>query len=604
MGLRSALASLTRSAADDRLAAAWADAASPVVATPFGPGSGSDQPPGHAPPIDWTTEGMPPSPTHFNYTPDYSGHTFKAQAAPIGFEGWGLQRIRSAIAMHRLGIFWESSLLMVSLLGFAPVLAALGQAVAPIADLDRYIRLGSTGASGKRPVGPLAKYLRDYLEEALVPRAGLLPSPYLEPSLWITMMIYMRMMGFCVLQHVDGEPDPETEVRPRYTRVFPPWAVKYERTLGKWYAYTSEGVVEIKNDGKFTLVCDEQEPHFTGAIVAISEEVLSGRLIQQLRNSWFFKYGNPKWVAIMPEKVATMGPAGDAFFAALQTITGPDGIGALPYGSTFKTEGLDSKASDSFGAGLQSVILHIAMVIVGGTGTGIDGSESTGEGYYKPQKGGGWTVLDHFIRRPLKCIVRAINGYHIAPHLDINWGNEIAAAKRAGTWSNPSFDIPFPRPEAEAQMQALGARYKLALEIVGMAYDDDIAVTAEFLDALSKRLELDPPLTLGSIQGARILAWHVEQKAVAIDELRKTLGQDPLPNGAGSVERLAEERLAGKDKAGAKASQGDPLIDGKPDTVPEDAEPAAAGGGGGGDATGGDVGGSRKDGEPGGHQGS
>lgn len=553
--------------ANRRLAAAWADAASPVVAMPFGPGSGSGQPPGHAPPIDWTREGMEPSPQTFAYSADYSGHTYKAQTAPIGFEGWGLSRVRGAISMHRLGIFWESSLLMVSLLGFAPVLAALAQAVAPIADLDRYIRGGEKG---------LAKFIREHLEEALVPRAGLLPSPYLEPSLWITMMIYMRMMGFCVLQHVDGEPDPETEIRPRYTRVFPPWAVKYERTIGKWYAYTSEGVVEIKNDGKFTLVADEQEPHFTGAIVAISEEVLSGRLIQQLRSSWFFKYGNPKWVATLPEKVATMSDAGNAFFAALQTITGPDGVGALPYGSTFSTVGLDSKASTSFGSGLQSVILHIAMVLVGSGGTGIDGSETgEGGGTYKPQKGGQWAVRDDLIRRPLKCIIRSINGYHIAPHLDINWGAQIAAAKRAGTWVYPSLDIPFPRPEAETRMAALAGRYKLALEIVKMAYDDGLAVTAAWLAALSERLELDPPLTLGAVQGARILAWHVTEKIVAPDLVLASLGLDPLPDGAGSVKRLAEERLAGKDKAGAKASQGDPLIDGKPDTVPSDAEPAA-----------------------------
>lgn len=572
--------------ANRRLAEAWAKAGNPVVAMPFGPGTGSGQPPGHAPPIDWTREGMEPSPQNFTYSKDYSGHTYKAQTAPIGFEGWGLQRVRGAIAMHRLGIFWESSLLMVSLMGFAPVLAALAQAVAPIADLDRYIRGGEKG---------LAKFIREHLEEALVPRAGLLPSPYLEPPLWITMMIYMRMMGFCVLQHVDGEPDPETEIRPRYTRVFPPWAVKYERTIGKWYAYTSEGVVEIKNDGKFTLVADEQEPHFTGAIVAISEEVLSGRLIQQLRNSWFFKYGNPKLLLTMPEKVATMSDAGAAFYAAALTITGPDGVGILPYGSTASFAGLDSKAASSFGQGLQSVILHIAMVLVGGTGTGINGGEEQGEGY-KPAKGGQWEVKDHLVRRPLKNIIRAINGYHIKPHLDINWGAQIASAKRAGTWVYPSLDIPFPRPEAETRMAALGGRYKLALEIVKMAYEDNIAVTAEFLAALSERLELDPPLTLGSIQGGRILAWHVAEKIVAPDQVLAGLGLPALPAGAGSVERLAEERLAGKDKSGAKASQGDPLIDGKPDTVPEDAEPAETGGSAGGGATG-------QDDESGGHEG-
>jgi len=530
------------------------------------PFSSGIQGPARTPGIDWTGQGMPPHQGPFQFHPGYSDHTYQPGGAPVGFEGWTLPRIRAAVASHSIGIFWESSLLMVTLLRFAPVLAALMQAIAPIFDLDRYIRGGERG---------LAKLVRDELEEMLVPRAGLVPSPYLPPTLWGTMMILIRMMGFVVLQHVDGEPDPDTGVRPRYTRIWPPWAVQYERTIGKWYAYTQEDLVEIKNDGKFTLVCDTLEPHLNdSALVAISEEVMSGRLIQQLRNSWFTKYGTPKLVGKMPEKVALNSPQGIAFVNALRTIVGPDGIGAIPYGAEVEFKGLDSKAADSFGAGLQSVVLHIAMVLVGGTGTGIDGKEDGGEGVYKPQKGGQWTVLHDRVARPLKAIVRSVNGGHIAPFCDINYYDAIIGAQRAGTWVYPTLDIPLPKPDQEERIQAFGARYKLALEIVAMAYEDDILITQEWLDRLSDRLELDPRLVLGSLPGVRYEQWHVQYKLVAVDEVRESLKLPALPDGAGSTDRLAQERLSGKDEVGKKASQGDPLIDGKPDTVPNDAEPA------------------------------
>lgn len=570
-GLLDRLLSLFRSPADRALdaasAAAFGSAAQPgtALALPF---SGGMQAPTQAPAIDWTGEGM--APHGGTAPPGYLTHTYKSGGAPVGFEGWSLPRVRSAIALHRLGIFWESSLLMIALLGFAPVLAALQQAIAPIFDLDRYIRGGEKG---------LARDVRQDLEDALVPRAGLLPSPYLPPTLWGTMMIYLRMMGFCVLQHVDGDPDEETGIRPRYTRIWPPWAVKYERTIGKWFAYTTETMIEIANDGHFTLVCDTLEPHLTdAAIVAIGEEVLSGRLIQQLRNTWFFRYGNPKLVGVMPEKVATNSAAGQAFFASVQTIVGPDGVGNIPYGSDIKMIGLDSKASNSFGAGLTSVVLHIAMVLVGSTGTGIDAGEAGTGGVYQPQKGGKWGVRHDLIARPLACIVRSLNAGHLWFYCEGNHGNDIRAARRAGTWVDPTIDIPLPKPDQEERIAAKGARYKLALEIVAAAYEDDIAVTADWLAKLCAPacLDLDPPLTLGTVAGPRILAWHVSEKVVAPDQVLAALGLPPLPGGAGTPKRLAEERLAGKDASGTKASQGDPLIDGKPDTVPDGAEPAAA----------------------------
>jgi hypothetical protein len=280
------------------------------------------------PAITWQQDQPPPPPRRYIYTPDYSDHTYQQLSAPLAFEGFGLDRIRNAVAAHRLGYFYESSALMVAILGFAPVLAALQQAIAPILALSRHVHGGEVG---------LAKLVALEVEEQLgCAQGGLLPSPHLPPTLWGTMAIYLRMLGFCVLQHVDGDPDPVTGVRPRYTRIWEPWALQWYRSPRKLIALTTEGPVEVKNDGKFTLVADEQEPHLSAAICALGEETLGGRVTQEARLSFLDFFGKPKLWAELPEKVGTHSDAGNAFFAAVETIYGPDGRGILPHGSNLQ----------------------------------------------------------------------------------------------------------------------------------------------------------------------------------------------------------------------------------------------------------------------------
>lgn len=528
--------------ADLRLSAALASYRPPTGLTaPFAPG-----PRGHAniPPLAWTTDQPPPPPRQFAFDPAYNRHTFQSFSAPLGFEGWTIDRIRNAVAAHRLGIFLESSTLAVTILGFAPVLAALSQAIAPVLALDRYIRGGTRG---------LSRIVAAELEEQLVPRRGLLPSSYFPPTLWGSMAIDLRLMGFAVMQHVDGDPDPDTGVMSRYTRRWPTWATNYYRYRKTFVALTSEGPVDITNDGHFTIVADEEEPHLTGAIAALGEEVLAGRLIQQARNSWIDRYGQPKWVGTMPEKVGVMSEEGLAFFAALATIVGPQGFAALPFGSKFETVGLDSKASGSFKEGLDSVIIHIAMTLLGSDGTIRAGGEGGAGPYRAP---GFWGVRDDLISRMLACIVRGVNAGHIAPYLDFNYSDGIARGKSRGVWIEPVLDIPFRDSEADARMAAHAARLKLRHEILTEERKAGLILTQERVDVLSKALELDTAdLSSWSPEDDQ---WLIEQKIIAPDEARTRRGLDPLPDGAGSVKQLAKERLAGKDETGSPGADAPP----------------------------------------------
>lgn len=532
------------SPADRRLQAAareaFEGAAQPSVALVA---AGAQAPP-KTPAIGWTNEQPSSPPVRYAYRPGYSDHTYQQFGAPLVFDGFDLEAVRAAVSQHRLGVFWQSSALMVAILGFAPVLAALQQAIAPILALPRHVHGGDKG---------LARLVASEVEEALVPRRGLLPSPYLPPQLWGTMAIYLRLMGFCVLQHVDGDPDPETGVRPRYTRIWQPWAVTRYRSPRKTIALTTEGPVEVCNDGKFTLIEDEQEGHLSAAICALGEEALGGKITQQARLSFLNFFGEPKLWAMPPEHVATgiddADGTGGAFWACIQTIRGPGGFGVLPHGSQLQAVGISGEGSKAFSDALVDALIHIFMVLTGSAGT-IGAGGATGAGPYQPQKGGAWSVRHDLIARPTLAIVRGLNQGHVAPYCDQNYGDEIERAKRAGVWVAPVLDIPIPAPDRDERIASDVTRMKALIEIVDGERKAGAPPTQDRINKLAERLEVPPFVLVGS---APIPIEAVEKKLAAPDEWRRQQGLEALPNGAGSAARLAEERLKGGDETGAIA---------------------------------------------------
>lgn len=528
-------------------------------------GPWANQGPARTPPIDWFVDQPPPPPPRSTVVPGYTDHMYQQFAAPYAFEGWDLGRINAAVAAHRLGYFVESSSLLVAILGFAPVLAALQQAVAPILALRRTITGGDKG---------IARFIAGELADMLTPRSGLKPSIYMPPELWGTMSIYLRMHGFCVLQHADGDMDPVTGVRPRFTRIWEPWATTFYRTPRKRIAVTTEGNVEIKNDGHFTLVCDEQEPHFTGALVALGEEAFGGKLTQNARNAWLDFFGDPKLVATLPEKVQTTGDAGDAFESAVEKIYGPGGRGVLPYGSKIDAVNITGEGSTAFREALIDRIIHIFMVLTGSAGT-IGAGGPSGAGPYQPQKGGPWNVRHDLIARPIVAMVRGINQGHIGPYCDHNYADAIDGARRAGTWVDPVLEIPIVAPDRDERIESEIKRHKALVDQVVAEKAAGAEVTSDRIKALAAKFEVEPFDLAAAPAGAASFGYDQENGIVTIDQRLAELGKPATGDDRGKMTvpeyRAWLQAKVDRERAKAEAeAEADASANGSAEDTPKD----------------------------------
>ena len=379
------------------------------------------------------------------------------------------------------------------------------------------------------------------------------------------------MMGAGTLQHVDGDMDPVTGVRPRFSRIWNEWAINCYRSPRKIIALTTEGPIEVRNDGKFTRVQDEEEGYLSGAILALGDQTFAGKIVQSGQLSFLDFMGKPKLWATLPEKVPTQGEAGDAFFAAIQELFGPDGFAALPYGSTVGTASLNGTGADKFTPAMAAAVAYIYMVLTGSTGTMGPGGP-TGEGPYQAKEGGFWNVRHDLMERPIRAILTAINGGHIAPYCLGNYAEEVRGAQRARTWEWPRMTIPMVAPDRDARIASLNEREKAREERIAARRALNILVDQAAADKIAENFEVERvTLIEPQKQRGQIFEYHIKEKQVAPDEVREPLGLPPMPGGVGSLERLAEERKKGLDKTGQTKVTEDPA---KEDAAPADGEPA------------------------------
>jgi len=528
-------------------------------AVPF---SGDPQPTAHVPPPNWTNDQPRPVPSDGKFDRGYHGHTFQSFSAPMSFQGFDLNRIRKAVMLHRLGNFLESSTLALVILSCPPVLAALGQRMAPALALPRHIRAGARG---------LSRILGEQVESQLAPRAGLTPSEYFPPTLWGGLAFDLAFMGFSVMQHAYGAPDEDTGVMPVYTRRWPTWAVQYWRYRKTYTALTTNGPVDILNDGKFTLVADSEEPHFLGAINALGEEAFDAMATKRARAAYIDKYGNPKWIGTMPEGVAPNSPEGKSMEAALATIRGPDGFGVMPFGAGLDLKGLESGRSTVLKDALESNWMYIAATLLGS-----DGTMTRGTGVYSAPIFAG--VRRDLVDRDLKAIIRAVNAGHIGGWLNFNHSTSISIASG---WVAPVLDIPLPDPDKDARIKSFADRVSSFQDAISKEKSNGFEISQDRVNQLAAQFEIEPP-TLASLerQAVRIdLAPTDIAKVVKVREARAANGLPLLGDDRDDM-TIAELDALSKSKASTaeELSQGEPGASDAPSDAPvEGAHPATEG---------------------------
>jgi hypothetical protein len=475
-----------------------------------------DEPAANQPKPNYNNDQPPPPPTELEFRGGYHDRSFKSFAAPAAFDGWDLDRVRSAVSLHRRGFFLESSILANAILSFVPVLAALQQRVAPALSLPHIVHAGTRG---------LSRILGREVERQLSPSLGLFPSPYFPPTIWGTMGIDIAMLGFSVLQHAYGKPDPETGVRSCYSRRWPTWAVQYWPFRKTFVALTTDGTVDIvSGDGKFTLIADAEEPHMLGAIVCLAEEALDGKSTQQARASYINRYGNPKWIATMPNGVAVGSPEGNRFFDAVATIRNPDGFGAIPFGATMDIRGLPSGQSTTFKDAIESNWQYVAAGLLGS-----DGTMTRGTGVYSAPIFAG--VRRDLVARDLKAKVRGVNQGHVGPWLAFNYAASIAEARG---WIDPVLDIPLPDPDADARIESLGKRTIVFLDIVEKKRQAGFEVTQDSVNQEAKSFDIEAPVLAATKAKVTLqLTPSDVAKIASVDEGRVSMGLEPYEDERG-----------------------------------------------------------------------
>ena len=379
---------------------------------------------------------MAPPPGGVDFTRGYHDHTFvTAVPTPISYGGITLDLARNYLEQHDAGVnFYGSAVLAVAMTRFPEVYSALGVRCAPSIALPRQILGGSRG---------LGRIVREETEAAICPPQFRL-SPYFPPVLWGSIQIDLAMQGFFVLQHVYGKPDARGR-RKMWTRRWPTWATWYNAYRKTYIALTTEGPVDILNDGKFTLGGKSDIPHLQGALRPLIMPVFDGSQVIQARAGWIDKYSDPKWIGTLPDGQGPRTPEGKAFYEAMKSMQAPGGVGAFPHGSDVKIEGLSAEASACFKEALDADNTFVNVVL-----TGVDSNASSGVYKSIPMSYG---ILHSTVGDDLAAEKRGINSA-IDHYCEFNYGDALPSKDR------PALDIPLPDPEADARFDAKAKRYK------------------------------------------------------------------------------------------------------------------------------------------------
>ncbi len=334
-----------------------------------------------------------------------------------------------------------------------------------------------------------------------------------------------------------------------------------------YYAIAMGGrLIQLPRPGEtsdeWTVVGRGDQPHLGGSIVALDMAFTGGMLSWRARLNLAKSAGRASPVLILPDKIpvrttdAEGKPVQGIGEDAADTVAGlgSEHTGAVfPFGSTLtKFELATVGAAEYFHQELLDLLLLIMLAVIG-RGGGLAKMDAQ---YQGPTE---MDVPESLVRRDVEIFERAANGI-FAMLTRKNAGAGVSPPKLCGHLPDAD-QIARRKSEGEALIQVAA--------ILKAEGDAGCAITQDRANAVT-RLVAGPGVpapVIAAESPARVLEWHVQQKVVAPDQALAALGLPALPGGAGSVERLAAERLAGKDESGKPASQGDATVDTTPPTV-------------------------------------
>lgn len=311
-----------------------------------------------------------------------------------------------------------------------------------------------------------------------------------------------------------------------------------------------------ETDGHWTVIGEGDQPHMNASILALDVSYVGGAILTRSGYNLAKTLGRQSPTMELPPDVMPNSPEGKDAGNLLADIGTRPTAGVMMNGSKIGAFSLTAQNADLFPAFKAGNLEDVELAILGRSGT-----MAKEDAQYVAAKGPVVRVPEKLIRRDVGVVEKGASLLFTT-----------VARQNVADIDEIRLVGDLPDTEQDERRMAKGERMLKVAAILKAEGEAGCVVDQDRARAVARELGTIAPTVGGT--GETFEQWHVQEKVVAPDIVLAALGCDPLPNGAGSPERLAEERLAGKDKAGAKASQGDALIDGKPGTVAPDAEPA------------------------------
>jgi hypothetical protein len=314
--------------------------------------------------------------------------------------GWTPTEARDAVDAMLRGWLYQAASLARHCLRSAYIMGALSQRTAPTL---------RTVWSQQASRGP--QYVRDELQDVW--------DRQWRPG-FETKLRDKALLGGSVL-HVHYIDDIESGLRRPVIKRWPHeamwWRAASPGFPGGWYAITSDsGIVRMNfGDGKWILVADGERWHEFGAVLAVGELFVSGKLSERDEAGLSEAAGRASPVGVLPEDVAVDGEDGIGK-AMGKTIAGlgrartgaliPHGADVKPFQITSDTQFFDRYSMRQ--------LVKIALAILGQTGTTVQGA---GGVYTAPVFA---DVADALVDKDHEATVRAWNTGIARPFSEIN----------------------------------------------------------------------------------------------------------------------------------------------------------------------------------------